>query len=281
MDISIIIPSIRTHYWQRIYDSLVQSCQKYTWEVVFVGPFVNEQVLNSHENILHFHSYASTPICIQEFIPQCNGKLICQISDDCLAYHNGLDGCIDTYLTHCQKEDAVNARYREGENFQSPEFPWYYWSPKGYPPNIYGWAGINPDWWLCLQTLINKEFFIEIGGLDCRFEFVNHCYHDLSFRIQNMGGKVYQSLTELCVYDHMPGDVGDHKPISDAQIGPDTEKFNLLWENKSNRGKIDYNNWKQYEKMWSRRFNKKYKSYDEMCQDLHYSINCNNETNIS
>ena len=66
-DLSIIVPSIRPHYWKRYYESVVNSCAKYNWEIVFVGPFCDQEILanNTIKNVRYFKDYATTTVCAQ------------------------------------------------------------------------------------------------------------------------------------------------------------------------------------------------------------------------
>ncbi len=281
MDLSILVPSIRTKHWKRLYDSIALSCTKYTWEVVFVGPFKDDDFLKSHLiNVRHVHSFSSVPVCMQKATLECKGDFIFHTVDDGVVFPNVLDEILDLYYSHFKekmKSDSIydtpiiNMRYREGSQFCGATKPLSYWSPRSYPEE-YGLAGINQDWQLCLQPLMLKKTFIKLGGFDCRWEYSNHCHHDFMFRFQSMGGEVLHSPVDVTTADHYVNSTGDHEPIQSAQEGPDTVKFREVWGVKSNRGYIDYDNYVVYDKPWTRRFDRPYGSYEEMCSERKYKV---------
>jgi hypothetical protein len=272
-DISILVPSIRTQNWERLYDSIAKSCTKYNWELVFVGPFIDEQVIE-YDNVKHIQSYATIPICMQKATLECEGKLIFHTVDDGVLLPESLNICIDYYNDNCRNIDVLNMRYREGDNFNVPtEFVPEYWKVKSAPWE-YGLAGINQEWSLSVQPLFSKDLFVGLGGFECSFEYTNHCHHDFIFRVQQFGGKIYHSPVEVSYADHFPGREGDHAPIHDAQTGPDTNRFREIWGNPTDRVFITYDNWEYYLKFhtWKRRFDGPYHTYKELCEKQGYKF---------
>ena len=84
--------------------------------------------------------------------------------------------------------------------------------------------------------------FYELGGLDCRWEYSNHAIHDLMFRNQEDGGKIFEIPEIAYVCSHYPQKTGDHGPVHDAQGGPDLALWNQIYEDPdvvSKRIKID------------------------------------------
>ena len=103
------------------------------------------------------------------------------------------------------------------------------------------------------------DYFKELGGWDCRYEYVNHSLHDLMFRVQADGGRLYDSQTDATTCNHFVDKTGDHAPIYDAQTFHDKPKFDAIYSvpnAAANRIKIDLNNWEQQPEVWDRRFEK-------------------------
>lgn len=259
-DLSIIVPSIRTPNWAQFINSVKQSCIKHTWEIIFIGPFKDESLLIN--NIKHIENYSTVPVCLQIASIQAQGKLLHHNVDDSIFYENSLDTCIDFYNKNCSYKDLINGRYREGKNHSGYEFnPNIYWRAGTYP-TIYCKKYVNPNWLLSLQPLLNREYFIELGGLNTNFEYSNHSHIDFSFRLLNNGGNIFHSPVEIVSSDHSQI---DHQPIEDAQNN-DQKLFDNIWNNEQNRIYIDINNYKDNENIWIRRFDKKYSSYKELIE---------------
>lgn len=50
-DLSIVVPAIRTTRWEAFYDSILKSCKKYSWQLVFISPFDLPDNLKNKLNI--------------------------------------------------------------------------------------------------------------------------------------------------------------------------------------------------------------------------------------
>jgi hypothetical protein len=104
---------------------------------------------------------------------------------------------------------------------------------------------------------MKKSLYMNLGGIDCQFEYSNHGIHDLIFRIQELGGKVIDSSIEGLNCDHFMGGSGDHSPIQEAQENHDEPIFNSIYLNSNaakDRAYLDINNWKNCPDVWERRF---------------------------
>ena len=123
--ISVIIPTIRTHFWTRVLDSLAQSCINHEYEVIFIGPFVGE--FDLPRNVTFIQSYCSVPVCIQIATLQAKYDYVVHTTDDGVFLSNSLDVCLDYYFQYKTTNfDALSLRYSEGVNFvdnvRPPEF---------------------------------------------------------------------------------------------------------------------------------------------------------------
>jgi len=261
-DISIIVPSLRPQNWERFLESCANSCTKFSYQVIFIGPFANENILNqSRCNVRFIRSYSTVPICLQIACNVANGKYLFHTVDDGILLPNSLDICLE------QNPTIMNARYMEGDGFSGYEFPMQYWRAGTYP-NVYGQKFINPDWTITLQPIINRELYYVFGGIETKFEYSNHGHADLSFRLQKAGLKIEQSPISVSSADH--GQI-DHQPIQDAQEGPDTEIFNQMWniDRECSKKYFDYDS----NNIWKRRFPlnwEAYFSYEDLCEKNGY-----------
>ena len=273
MKLSIILPSIRTHNLDRFYDSVQGSCQEYDWEIVVASPFDLPESLSNKNNVKLIKTFDKIPVCIQRATKLAEGELICHLVDDCELLPSSLDQSIDFFKDTCSKKDALCLTYVELANYMvSPER----WRVKSILEGS-EWAHefqspfINPEWFVFVQPMMLRRRFIELGGMDCQFEYSNHAHHDLAFRLQIQGGNVHVPPFMISVAAHMPERTGDHGPVHDAQTGPDQKRFNQLYQYERTPV-INYNNWEECSGRWERRFGNEYLSYEEMCSQEGYSF---------
>ena len=262
--VSIVVPGIRTHLWEGFFESCKLACADHKFEVVMIGPFNPPESLLKERNFKYIKDYASVPVCIQKATDHCEGELLYHTVDDGVLYPHSLDEAIGVYHNLGPK-DVMNMRYTEGVGSDAPEMAPQYWVAGTHADLRL--PGINPGWGLSLQPLMRKSYFKELGGLDCRFNYSNHSHHDLAFRIQEHGGRVYQSPKSACNADHMPGRTGDHGPINIAQHDYDDPEFIKMYQAPpTDRIFIDFNNWENQPKVWSLRFdeNKLPESYEDL-----------------
>jgi hypothetical protein len=268
-DLSILVPGIRPHNWLELYNSSKKACTKYNYEMVFIGPFDPPDELLENDNVKYFKDFASVPVCMQKASLECEGKLIFHTVDDGVLEEHSIDMAIDYYNKYCSEKDVVNMRYREGVEKKGKSLPLGYWTA-WYHGDL-RLRGIDSSWSISVQPMMSLEYYKELGGFDCHFEYSNHCHHDLMFRTQMNGGKIYNSPVEVCNANHFPGKTGDHEPIFIAQHHHDDPKFFKLYGYKKpvDRIKIDYNNWKKCPEIWKIRFKdeKLPESYEEMLKE--------------
>jgi hypothetical protein len=262
-DISIIVPGIRPHYWNRLYNSIEGACKQYSWELICGGPFEPPKNMLKLKNFKYLSSYSPVPVVIQQATLLADSVFICHQVDDGVLLSDSLDECITQFKNYNFK-DILNLRYSERIDSYIDIRPAEFWAIKNDVE--FNLPFINQSWYTSVQPLMYKELFTLFGGFDCRFEYSNHCHHDFMFRIQNIGGKIIPSSCGVCCADHMPEETGDHKPVHNAQLNIDTPVFKELWSHKR-ESIIDYNNWKKYDKPWTRRFKKSYLTYEEMILD--------------
>lgn len=265
-DLSIIIPSIRPKNLNKIYESIELSCKKYSWELIIASPYILPESLLTKPNVKFIHTYSTNTISFQKAVLLAEGDLIFNTSDDGIMLPDAIDAGVDLFYSKCGDKDGVNMIYKEGvlddvnlnvlENSTSNQ-PIEYWDANHHQE--LRMAGIDPTWKLFIQFLMKRKHYIDIGGLDCQFEFNNHALHDMAFRLQADESKIYNSPQDVYIGSHTPGLEKDHAPVHFAQTGPDIIKFRNIYSiplAAFNRIVIPYDNWQNQPDIWERRFQK-------------------------
>jgi len=265
IDLSIFLPAIRTPLWDRMYDSITESCTKYSWELVLCGPFCLTEYLKTKDNVKFVKDLGSPSRCAQLASFECDGKLLYHVVDDALFFPNSIDNAILFYNKNCCRKDAINMRYKEGENYSGDSMPMEYWTTQYHGPLRL--PGIPKNFKISLHHMLDASYFRELGGYDCSFEYQNYNLHDFIFRLQSDGGIVYDSLDDVTTCNHFPGSSGDHGPINDAHVAHDEPLFLEMYSNSDillTRKNIDINNWVQQSGLWKRRFKTIPHIYEEL-----------------
>ena len=269
-DLTIFIPGFRAPNWPNVYKSAEKACKRYNWEMVFVGPFEPPEELKEKENVLFVKDYGTVTRCAQKGMLEIRSDLFFLTVDDCVFSEDSIDLAMDLYKKECGYKDVVAMIYGEGGNLMETK----YWEVKTH--HDFSLPGINQEWKIANQCLMNKNYFIELGGLDCtNFEYIDKPIHDFMFRLQKDGGKIIFSPSHVCIATWFPEEEGDHSPVHHAMIGNDTPYFNMLYslpQYFEGRLKLSYDNWKASPRVWKRRFSKGLpKTYEELCDQEGYT----------
>jgi hypothetical protein len=270
-DISIFIPGFRTPLWPKVYESAKKACKKYNWEMVFIGPFEPPEELRNKENVLFVKDYGTVTRCAQKGMLEIRSDLFFLTVDDCTFAEDSIDLAMDVYKEKCGYKDVICMIYGEGGNKMETK----YWEVKTWPD--FRLPGVDQSWKIANQCIMNKDYFIELGGLDCiNYEYIDKPIHDFMFRLQKDGGEIFFAPKHACIASWYVEETGDHKPIHRAQNDRDIPYFNMVYTQPNmyrNRIKIDYNNWKLSPKVWKRRFTKGVPgSYKELCTQEGYKV---------
>ena len=265
-DVSIILPSIRPENLIKFYESACRACNNHTFEIIVPGPYILPEEIMEKGNVLFIHTYANPTICFQMAASLARGEFIYNTTDDGILQPNVIDMAVTLHKELLYRKDMINMRYIEGVldpvslkplTETISDFPPAYWIAWSHADLQL--PRIPRDYKLCMHFFINREYFIELGGFDCRYEYSNHCLHDLAFRVQANGGIIYDLPVPAFLCSHLPGKQGDHGPVNDAQLGPDLKIFNEEYSKSSpisDRITLNYNDWKDYPSIWERRFDK-------------------------
>jgi len=259
-DLSICLPAIYPEYWECLYQSFVDSCTQYTFELVLTGPYRPSSALINKPNLKYIKSFATSVRSAQTAAIECEGRLIAIPADDGYAFSSSFDRSIElidhlstTKYMGVTKKHVIVLRYREGKNFKSKSLPKNYWSVKSHPTLRF--LNIPRGYKHAVQPLLSMNYFREIGGFDCRFEHLAMAAHDLSYRIQNDGGLLHLSPIEVMNCDWCPSTVV-HRPIEDSHNQHDYPLFKSIYSSpeSAHRIHVDYNNWKKITDVWARRW---------------------------
>ena len=257
-DISIIIPGIRTENWINIYNQLKLSCKKNSYEIIFCSPYELPLALRDKNNIKHIIDYGCPSRCLQLSTTYSDAEMIAVISDDCIIFENSIDSAIDDLKNSSDPyKNLVALRYTEGPNFIADQnnFSEKYWYAKTHTDLRL--EGIEDHWKLCIMFLANTDRYKELGGIDCRFEHFNMNLHDLAFRAQRGGSDIIISKDFITAQDWNPNGNINNSPTIQAYHFNDKPLFYSIYQSrevsKNREIKIEYDNWKNCENIWSRR----------------------------
>lgn len=268
IDVSVLMPAIRVNNWERMYQTLKDSCKTHTFELVLVSPFDLPENLKKYNNVKLIKDFGHPTRAAQIGLSNCEGRLLYHCVDDALFYPDVIDNCINVYDAFCSKKDVINMRYREGKDFSGQEFDINFWFAH-YHDEL-RLTGIKREWMISLHPLMSTDYLKELGGWDCQFEYINHPSHDLMFRVQADGGRIINSTRDATTCNHYGGRSVDHASIHDAQTYNDLPIFREMYSKENiayERIKIPLDNWKNTSDYWNRRFKgKRPTSYEEILE---------------
>ena len=255
VDLSIMLPAIRVNLWKRLYDSIVKSCTKYSFELVFVSPYDLPDELKNIDNVFVVKDSGSPTRVTNIGASHCKGKVISHIVDDGIVFPNAYDIILDKFFANNNDKCVMVCRYREGPNMEGTVQPLEYYTFGHWKKHSTLFKTIPENWLLTMQPLMSLDYFKELGGLDSvSFEYVSGAFLDFSCRAQLDDARLELSPVELMTADWLPGEEGDHGPVHHACIDHDLPLFDEMYANGPQRTKIDYDNWKLSQSVWLRRW---------------------------
>lgn len=249
-DLSIVLPGIRPQNWENLYNSAVRSIGTYKFEMIAIGPYDPSESLKTKENFKFLKDFGSPSRCVQIGSTLAESRYMCWMSDDGSYQPQALGHCIQMFDDQLSSKDGMTLRYKEGEG--DDMYPDDYWRARHHADQRI--PGIKEEYRIAPLGMYNTNHFRWIGGLDCSWEHINLCTHDLAFRIQNNGGKIVlsPSLVARFYWSWITSDAG---PVQQAYFQNDAPLFKEMYsQDKSNRIQIDYDNWKNTPEKWKRRF---------------------------
>lgn len=253
-NLSIIMPAIRPNNWVGVYDSILKST-KNTFELIIVSPYPCPKELENISNIKLIKDYGSPVRASQIALNFIEGKYVYPThSDDSLFIEDAIDQNIE-FLSSKENDskNVVMAKYSESASYSHPrryQDDDYYKLVNAYKTDP---RFVNPEWWIYNSVFMYSSYLLEMGGWDCRFQACPYSHADLAIRCQDDGAKTYLSPYPISICDHGQN---DHRPIEISQAYEDAPLFNERYSKQidKNKNKIDLNNWKKSESIWSKRF---------------------------
>jgi hypothetical protein len=241
MDLSIIIPTIRVDDWQKIINNIELSCKKYSFEIIFVGPYYND-CIEKYKNIKYVRDFGSPNRCQQIGLILSEGKFVTWLVDD---YDEGPDN-IDNFLdmicdTH--ENTIVVGNYDEAGTIAVENFSILHCYGGG--------ANVDPSWVIFNVAFLHRSFLEKMGGFNCLFHVTCIGHTDLAVRCQHYGAEVINGNMKIGGLVHMPGISGDHAPIHNNQLYRDQPIFTAN-TNEPIVAQIDIFNWKKSARIWDR-----------------------------
>jgi len=261
-EISIILPAIRQQWWDRFYDSILISTKR-TFELIIVGPYPLTEKLQSLGNVKYVKDFGSPVRASNIAASLCEGKVVTWGGDDAWYLENTIDTHVDMlYSMGPETNNVVVAKYFEGQEGSIDRTTL---QPDSYylinNADCTRSPHIPDDWWIFNAGYLYREFFEFMGGWDCKFEANAMAHTDFAIRAQFMGANVKMSGIAHVCGDHMPGNSGDHMPISVSQIDNDIPLLQSKYRDQNWRTnvdmRIDMDNWKKAPPVWERRFKRK------------------------
>ena len=252
-DLSILVPGIRINNWKRLYDSIVDAFSG-KFELIFVGPYDIPAELQNIQNVKYIKDWGSPMRCQQIGLIKSRGQHIFWAADDAVFVKNSIDNAFNL-LKNRDYHEIVIGKYTESENPRE----WmltrdYYIIGNHHIVTKY----IPSHWYLFMVGLVNREYAVDLGGWDCRFEATAMGHIDFGIRAQRDGANcILGDVMLKC--GHMPADTGDHGPIHYRQTEHDEPLFNSIYTSESalSRTVIDKNSWENCPSVWKPRFGDK------------------------
>jgi hypothetical protein len=248
--LSIVFPGYRHENWERLFLSIRDSMGSTAFEVIAVGPPMPEAIAERMSIYSEFQAivdYGTPTRCAQIALLEAKGEIFTWVSDDGVYMGLELNKSYELLKSKSTK-DGVCIRYHEGGNNVNDS----YWVATTH--NDLRMSGVKSSFIITPLGMYYTEYVKSIGGWDCNFEHLNMSNHDLAFRIQNDGGKIFlsPSFTFTCEWS---GGRPDHKPIHDSHFENDAPLLESLYSIEGNRSvNLELDNWKNSPATWSRRF---------------------------
>lgn len=235
-DLSIVIPSIRIKNWPDLINSISKSCTKYSYEIIFVGPFYND-CIDDYTNIKFIRDFGSPNRCQQIGSLLAESEYIHFGSDDCMYKPSS----IDNVMSILTKTPIVICNYSEGGNSQNTMK-----IIEAYGNNQY--LEIKDDWVYFNVPFMKLDIF-KLFGFNCKYQTTCWGHTDLAARIQKIIPKSSIVIHNESIFEcsHMPNITGDHAPIH-YSFFEDKELFYL-----SSIDSIPLS-FKKSQSKWSKRF---------------------------
>ena len=254
VDLTVIVPGIRTYNWVRLYESIFKATNR-SWEMIFIGPTAPPVELSDRSNIKYIKDYGTPIRCQQIGLQMSEGKWITWAADDGYFLDGSLDIGFNLLDARGQDENIVlMGKYFEGDGNESTMSDLHYYRLSSHPCTSSPY--IPQEFYILNVGLVARSLLEKFGGWDCQFEVCPMSYADLAFRLQNAGTEFIVQDEVMFKCSHMPNDTGDHGPVHFAQLLNDEPLYRRIYSSPDclSRPIPSLDNWKQSPSIWKRRF---------------------------
>lgn len=264
IDLSILVPGIRSENWVNLYSSTEKSCTKYSFEIIFVGPYELPEELLKKENIKYYQDFGSPIRCKQIALFHSIGQWITWASDDGLFLPNTLDDtlslCTDiNKVIYCKYSKDNTKLYYDDETcfiLQNRNYTGISEFGKKYQlDNMSKLTFLYNPTFILDCAIINSIILKKIGGWDSSiFETQHIANADLSARLFKLGVGFGFQNNKVIHYSNIESN--EDIPVKSAQYQNDEPKFVILYSLTKyiDRIYLDIENWERSPKIWDRRF---------------------------
>jgi hypothetical protein len=246
--ISIIVPSIRPSL-QRLIDSIDCSLRE-EYELIVIGPENHIRSTSDLAKRVKFISDRGSPSrCLQRGISEASGDIFTWATDDGIYNDQKLAQCVNTLRGKSQKSGIIIKYTEEGprSDFNGSLDEYYIIGnhADGRHP------GVDNSWKIAPLGMYYRDYFVSIGGFDCRYDHINMNTHDFAFRLQRDGGSFFYS-DGVVIHCDSNSNLEDHKVLDVAYTSHDLPLFRDMYKNKDRPIIIDFDNWKDQPEVWRR-----------------------------
>ncbi len=260
MDVSLLCSGIRTELWASFFESIFRSSASMSVEIICVSPRPLPEALKHDGRIKYKQDLGSPARGVQIAASMATGSRIAILTDDAMMEPGAQDVIWESNRNQDRKT-VVLGKYTEGEGtsrggrknwkFQLAD-NYYKVNSSSYTASSY----IPNEWSIANSAYVDRDYFIELGGWDCRFESHAIPSTDWAIRAQRDGAKFI--LVDIKVF-HLNWDPNPSNPsaICRAFNENDWPLYRSIYDDPNcvDRIKINFDNWKQSPEIWARRKN--------------------------
>ena len=253
-ELSIIMPAIRRDNWIKVYESIQNSTSR-NFELIIGSPYDLPAELRGYKNIKIVKDWGSPTRASQIASLLIEGKYVFPtFSDDSFFIKDAIDQNLSLLISLGESiQNVVVAKYSESQNYSAPtryQDDDYYKLANAYKTDA---RLVSKDWWIYNTVFMHSEYFLEMGGFDCRFQACPYSHADLAIRCQSDGSNTIMSQYPIIMCDH---NQSDHMPIEISQVYEDAPIFNSKYSKEidKTKNKINLMNWKSAPSVWGHRF---------------------------
>lgn len=264
-DITIFLGGIRPFLWENLYNSIVASTPRHTFQLIIAGhlPPTSQFMSKGYPNFKYIKDYGGPSRGAQLASVFAESTLVTLGADDATYRPGVLSDAIDNFYKWEQesgkKEFVLGVKYGEGGNMMGD----HYWTAWYHSPlQLIGIPKNSP---MVLNTIMRRKFFEECSGYDCEtFSTCNWGGHDLYqklFTQYDIGFKFHTEHILECTWsveaagvnnDHTPVYEADHYQLPSSDYKVFREKYIKYSPNDNCKNKK--HSWKDAERVWSKRF---------------------------